>query len=166
MWRPMTPADLPRVGEIAAALHPSYPESPAVFAERLALYPEGCHVLAPAGGALAGYVVSHPWLYQEPPALNTLIGALPAQPSTYYIHDIALLSEARGSKAAQDIVTALIDHARRVGFSNLSLVAVNDSQGFWQRLGFARVDGGVRLAARLKSYDNEACFMALDRLGK
>jgi ribosomal protein S18 acetylase RimI-like enzyme len=157
MWRAMTEGDLPRVAEIAATVHPSYPEDAAVFAERLALYPAGCHVLV-SRGALAGYVVSHPWRDREPPVLNSLLGALPAPPSTYYIHDIALLPAARGGKAATEIVAALIEHARRAGLPHVSLVAVNDSQDFWQRMGFARVDDAA-LDAKLKSYGEAACLM-------
>ena len=60
-WRRMAPADLPAVMEIAAVVHPDYPEDEAVFAERLRLAPSGCHVLADLAGALLGYLVSHPW---------------------------------------------------------------------------------------------------------
>jgi hypothetical protein len=41
----MTPNDLPRVAEIAAAVHLSFPEDATVPAERLHLYPRGCLVL-------------------------------------------------------------------------------------------------------------------------
>ncbi|MFJ5368420.1 GNAT family N-acetyltransferase, partial [Bosea sp. CER48] len=60
-WRRMAPADLPAVMRIAAVVHPSYPEDEAVFAERLQLAAEGCHVLAGDGDELLGYLVSHPW---------------------------------------------------------------------------------------------------------
>ncbi|NEW95116.1 GNAT family N-acetyltransferase, partial [Rhodopseudomonas sp. BR0M22] len=43
-WRGMTPADLPAVDAIAAVVHAAYPEDAAVFAERLALHPDGCLV--------------------------------------------------------------------------------------------------------------------------
>jgi len=41
----MTEADLPAALAIAEVVHPNYPEDPAVFTERLALYPRGCLVL-------------------------------------------------------------------------------------------------------------------------
>jgi ribosomal protein S18 acetylase RimI-like enzyme len=167
MWRAMTEDDLPRVNAIAAVVHPGYPEDAAIFEERLALYPAGCQVLVATrdvlvatGGALAGYIVSHPWRDREPPPLNSLLGALPAQPSTYYIHDIALLPEARGAGVARTIAAALIDHARQAALPAVSLVAVNRSQAFWRRMGFQRVDD-ERLAAKLASYDGEACLMEL-----
>jgi ribosomal protein S18 acetylase RimI-like enzyme len=158
MWRMMTTSDLASVNEIAAAVHPSFPEDAAIFAERLALYPAGCHVLIATGGALGGYIVSHPWRDRQPPALNSLLHALPANPSTYYIHDIALLPAARGGKAATEIVTALLQHARAAGLATVSLVAVNKSQDFWQRLGFSRVDD-THLDVKLASYGDDACLM-------
>jgi ribosomal protein S18 acetylase RimI-like enzyme len=156
-WRPMSPADLPAALAVAGIVHPRYPEDPAVFAERLALYPEGCLILVQGDRAI-GYIVSHPWRYAEPPALNSLLGALPAQPSTYYVHDIALLPEARGSGAANDVVTRLILQAEARGLPNLSLIAVNDSVAFWQRHGFV-VTLAPALDKKLRSYDEFARFM-------
>jgi GNAT superfamily N-acetyltransferase len=128
-------ADLPAVSVLAGRVHPAYPEDDAVFAERLRLYPAGCHVLA-RGDGIAAYVLSHPW-HGAPPSLNARLGALPAQPSTFYIHDLALAPEARGTGAASEIVAWLAAHAREIGAPGLSLIAVNDSAGFWRRHGFA-----------------------------
>jgi GNAT superfamily N-acetyltransferase len=152
----MAPADLPAVGALAERIHPAYPEDDAVFAERLRLYPAGCHVLARGAGIVA-YVVSHPW-HGEPPALNTLLGALPAAPSMLYIHDLALAPEARGTGAASEIVSQLAGHARGIGVPGLSLVAVNGSADFWRRRGFeARHDPA--LDRKLRSYGGDAQLM-------
>jgi ribosomal protein S18 acetylase RimI-like enzyme len=159
-WRPMTQADLPAALAVADIVHPRYPEDPAVFAERLALYPAGCLVLT-RGEDRIGYIVSHPWTYGAPPALNSLLGALPVPPSTYYIHDIALLPQARGTGAANAVIQRLIDHAQEKGFPNLSLTAVNDSVAFWERLGF-RLAADPALERKLRSYDEAARFMVRD----
>ena len=76
-WRAMEAADLAAVERVAAHVHPDYPEDEAVFAERLSLCPEGCLVLARPLGDPCGYVVAHPWRLGQPPALNSLLGALP-----------------------------------------------------------------------------------------
>lgn len=156
MWRPMTDADLPRVLEIAAAVHPAYPEDAAVFAERLRLYPQGCHVLE-RDGTIKGYIVSHPWT-GVPPALDTLLGRLPDRPSTYYIHDLALLPAVRRGGAANAIVTMLIDQTRRENFTTVTLVAVNNSALFWRKHGFDVVHDEA-IAARLRSYGEDARVM-------
>jgi ribosomal protein S18 acetylase RimI-like enzyme len=157
LWRPMTPADLAVIREIAARVHPDYPEDDAVFAERLALYPSGCFVLAKGGEAL-GYLISHPWQLGQPPALNVLLHALPAPASTYYVHDLALLPQARGTGAAAAIIATLIRHATAQRHQNISLVAVNNSVQFWQRQGFGIHDDSA-LTAKLSSYDAQACYM-------
>lgn len=152
----MTAADLPAVGALAGRIHPVYPEDDAVFAERLRLYPDGCRVLV-HGDDIAAYVVSHPW-HGEPPALNTLLGALPAAPSTFYIHDLALAPEVRGLGAGAEIVSWLAAHAEEIGMPSLSLIAVNGSAKFWRRHGFeARQDPA--LDRKLRSYGAGAQFM-------
>ena len=159
-WRPMGTADLPAVLGISQEVHPAYPEDPAVFAERLALYPAGCFVLAGQGG-LHGYALSHPWRFGEPPTLNTLLQALPEAPDTYYLHDIALADTARGGRLGSRIVARLVAVARAAGLETLSLVAVNGSVPFWRRQGFEVVrDEAIRL--RVLSYDAQASFMARD----
>jgi GNAT superfamily N-acetyltransferase len=140
-------------------VHLAYPEDDAVFAERVRLYPAGCALLE-LDGAPAGYAVTHPWHYGQPPALNVMLGTLPDVSSTYYIHDIALLPETRGSGAGTAIVEAVLAHARATGAPNVSLVAVNASVPFWSRFGFEVVSGPA-LDAKLKSYDDAARFMVL-----
>lgn len=157
IWRGMEVADLPALVAVADIVHPNYPEDPAVFAERLRLYPAGCLVLEKGGNTL-GYILSHPWHYARPPALNSLLGALPEEPSTYYIHDIALLPESRGTGSVTPLIERLAANARAGGFHNISLVAVNGSAPMWGRYGFAPVvDPGVE--AKLRSYDADARFM-------
>ncbi|WP_422679853.1 GNAT family N-acetyltransferase [Chelatococcus albus] len=143
---------------IARAVHLAHPERPEVFAERLALLPAGCHVLEEAGGALAGYVLSHPWRDRAPPALDSLIGGLPVPPATFYLHDLAILPEARGGGAGGRIVARLAEIAAGLGLPTLSLVAVNASVPFWQRQGFAVAEEPA-LAAKLASYGADARFM-------
>jgi ribosomal protein S18 acetylase RimI-like enzyme len=153
----MTPADLPAVSTIAAAVHPDFPEEDAIFAERLRLHPEGCRVLSGNGG-LGAYVISHPWPAGSCPPLNALLGALPVGAESYYIHDLALMPAARGTGAAAMAVAALADHAGSAGFAAMSLVAVNGSMGFWRRQGFA-IEETPGLAAKLASYGDDALFM-------
>jgi len=157
MWRAMTEDDLAAVREIAEIVHPDYPEDAAVFAERLALYPEGCHLFVDAEGRAAGYALTHPWLHGTPPKLNTLLAAIPADADTYYLHDIALLPWTRGRGAATDLLSFLAHRAMEIGLSRMSLVAVNASRPVWERRGFA-VD--VETGPDLSSYGAEAWFMA------
>lgn len=156
-WRPMTAQDLAQVQVLADAIHLDHPEDAKVFEERLRLYPQGCLALD-EHGRLVGYALTHPWHYGAPPALNALLGTIPTEATTYYVHDVALLPEGRGKGHAADIVERLARHARGAGFPNLSLVAVNNSQAFWKRLGFhsTSVPG---LEAKLLTYGPDAVLM-------
>jgi GNAT superfamily N-acetyltransferase len=157
VWRPMTNADLPAVSSIADRVHVNYPEDDAVLFKRFALYPKGCAILD-CNGVASGYAVTHPWRYGEPPALNTSLGKLPDQPTTYYIHDFVVLPETRGIGAGSAFANTVVLHARELALPNVSLVAVNRSVPFWSRFGFEIV-AEPELAAALLSYDAEARFM-------
>lgn len=156
-WRPLTTFDLPAIDAIAATVHPAFPEDTAIFAERLALYPDGTRLLE-VGGEPAGYILSHPWRFGSLPALNARLGAIPADADTYYIHDLALLNAARGTGAAAMIVGDIQRHARAAGFATMSLVAVNGSLPFWYKHGFRTLEA-PELAAKLASYEPTARFM-------
>lgn len=156
-WRSLTTLDLPAVQSIATKVHPAFPEDMAVFAERQRLYPEGARLLE-LGGQAAGYILSHPWRYGKLPALNALLGQVPADADTYYLHDLALLPSARGTGAAAMIVGDMLRHARKHGFATVSLVAVNGSIPFWYKHGF-RIADMPELTEKLTSYEAAARVM-------
>jgi len=136
-WRRMNAADLPAVERIAEQLHPGYPEHPAVFAERLALAPGGCWVLAaPTGQTLLGYAVTHPWTGRGPPRLNALLGGVPRPAPAWHIHDVALLPAARGGGRAVSVLRRVLARALAAGCARATLVAIAGKSAYWQRLGF------------------------------
>lgn len=141
-WRPMEEADLPAITAISDAVHGDYTEPMAVYAERLALYPDGCAALE-RDGAVSGFLVCHPWLGEIPPGLGKPIGAIPAQPDHYYLHDIALLPSERGSGAGKAAVALVEQQAARAGLTKIVLVAVNGADSFWSSQGFAYAPGGT-----------------------
>ena len=156
-WRTMTVLDLPSVEAIAAAAHPRFPEDDVVFAERQRLYPDGARLLE-LDGVPSGYLLSHPWHSGTMPALNSLLGAIPPDADTFYLHDLALLNPARGTGAAALIVGDILRHARKQGFASATLVAVNSSLPFWYKHGFRSVEA-PELTGYLQSYEAEACLM-------
>lgn len=159
-WRPMTARDLAEVQVLADAIHRDHPEDAEIFAERLRLYPQGCLALE-EDGRLKGYALSHPWHVGRPPALNALLREIPRDATTYYVHDVALRPEARGRGHAAQAGGWLARHAQEAGFAHLSLVAVNRSQGFWERLGFRRANV-PGLEDKLLTYGPDAVLMVRD----
>ncbi|MEC3911114.1 GNAT family N-acetyltransferase [Sphingobium sp. CR2-8] len=150
-WRPMEASDIPVVAAISDAAHGAYTERADVYAERLCLYPAGCWLLE-RDGAASGYLVSHPWHGDAPPMLNARLRQIPANADLFYLHDLALLPQARGSGAAGDAVRLVLDQARRAGFERITLTAVNGADAFWRKQGFtpmARQDGAYDAASIL-----------------
>jgi GNAT superfamily N-acetyltransferase len=153
----MGQGDLAAVAALARLVHAAHPERDAVFAERLALFAPGCLVLAGAG-RVQGYAIAHPWRRAAPPALDTLLGALPRRPDCLYLHDIALGPAARGAGAAAAALELLAALARDARLARIALVAIPGTEGFWRRQGFAPV-ARPDLAAKLASYGAGACAM-------
>jgi GNAT superfamily N-acetyltransferase len=153
-WRPMWPQDLDAVMGIAARVHPQFPEEREVFADKLRLHAEGALVLE-SGPVAVGYCFAHPWSGTQAPPLNTLLGAIPSAADAYYLHDLALLPEVRGSGAGTAALGILLSTAASLKLERLCLVAVNGSIPFWSRHGFAVIDT-PDLRAKLASYGDDA----------
>ncbi len=153
----MTESDLPTVECVGDVVHPAYLEDASICAERLQLYPAGCFVLED-GQDIQGYVVSHPWLFGQPPRLNTLLERLPAGANTLYIHDVALMRNLRGAGFGTEAVSHLVHQARGAGLPSVSLVAIDGSLSFWRNNGFEIVECDA-VRARLLSYGESSTFM-------
>lgn len=149
----MREADLAAVSAISDAVHGRYTEPVAVYAERLALYPEGCRVLEQDDVAV-GYLITHPWHREDPPKLGALLGAIPADADSYYLHDIALLPAARGSGAGRTALEFVKAQAHALGFADIALMAVGGADRYWTKQGFAYVPGAVD-----PSYGDDAYLM-------
>jgi len=156
-WRPARPCDAGEIGRLSRALVSAFPERDEVFAERVRLSPEGCHVLAD-GAEVVGYMISHPWRRFDPPTLDALVGALPVDVDCWLIHDLAVAPRARGAAHAAAMLQRVAELARAGGFAVLALVAVGDAQPYWRRQGFAAVDT-ADLRAKLAAYGEGAAYM-------
>ena len=152
-WRLMAQGDLDGVVGVAALAFPDHPEGRACFAERLALAPATCFVLA-EGARILGYLIAYPWPLDAIPPLDTLLGFLPDRRDAWYLHDLALLPEARGGGHARAGLGLLFARAQ----GPLALVAVNDSAAFWRARGFAERNAPA-LQAKLSSYGPQARYM-------
>lgn len=157
-WRAAGAEHLLDIVRIAERVHPDHPEAPAVFAERLALYPAGCLVLAQAD-AIAGYVISHPWRHLQAPTLDQCLGALPCPADGYLIHDVALLPGCRGSGHGRAAVLRLQTVVLDAGLAEMSLVSLPRSVGFWTMMGFRPVQAAGTPGHELAAYGPGAVLM-------
>ncbi|WP_298878156.1 GNAT family N-acetyltransferase [uncultured Bradyrhizobium sp.] len=156
-WRRAHASDLEAISAIAARIHPDLPESPSVLAEKMRLYPDGCRVLA-AGNAIAGYGLAHPWMQQRIPPLDHFLDRLPDAADCIYLHDVAVLPEARGG-VARSYVAEIERLARSSSLATLALVSVHGTRVLWERLGFQPVTPDAALSAKLASYGANATYM-------
>jgi GNAT superfamily N-acetyltransferase len=156
-WRNAITADLETINRIADEIHVDLPERPEVFAEKFNLFPEGCFVLT-QNDAVVGYGVSHPWRLRSIPPLDMFLGMLPPSPECLFIHDVVVLSQARGRGAAGTLVNVIAGLARQRGIPYLALVSVYNTDPLWARFGFQAVTDPA-LDAKLETYGATARYM-------
>ncbi|KAL2871200.1 GNAT family N-acetyltransferase [Aspergillus lucknowensis] len=160
VWRNLTAADIDSLMRVADSVHPSLPESAEVFSERAELYPDGCLALVNERDELCGYAISHPIRNHQPPALDALLGEIPADADRYYIHDMAILPEFRGGGLAAKGIGRLLDLAVAKGFPGTCLVSVYGTEKFWARFGFGPEEIGDDLREKLKGYGDDAVYLS------
>lgn len=165
--RLLTHADLPAVRGLQAQCYPEpYQEPEAAFAAKLRASPATAWGVAaqrmPGGEPqLAAYLFALPVQGLQWPGLHAAFWSAPAQPDGLYLHDLALHPAARGQGWAQRLLAVAREHAVQQGWTRLVLVAVQGSEPFWSRQGFARVpsidlaQAGVSTA----SFGEQACAM-------
>ncbi|KAL4774446.1 acyl-CoA N-acyltransferase [Aspergillus nidulans var. acristatus] len=159
VWRNLTASDIDNLMHVANTIHPDLPERAAIFAERVALYPDGCLALVNGSGQLHGYAISHPIRHHQPPALDTLLGEIPTDASEYYIHDVAVLPGLRGQGLAAQGIGRLLEVAAAKGFSRTCLVSVYGTGAFWGRFGFRPEVVGEELKEKLRGYGDGAVYL-------
>lgn len=152
------PGDLEEVVRIADHIHPDFREPVEVFADRMQLWPAGAFVCEEER-TLLGYAIGHPVRLPHLPALGTVLGALPAGADAFYVHDVALLPEARGRSLAAGAVSALLDGASEL--DRACLVSIYGTAPFWRRHGFLEAPNALP-REKLSSYGSDAVFMIRD----
>lgn len=156
-WRLATPHDVCSIGKLSREILGVLGEEDIIFEERQRLCPSGCYVLT-EGDIVGGYIVAHPWILKNPPALNKFLEQLPLEADCWYIHDIAISESFRGTGAAAVIVEQIASLAISNGFSTIALVAVSGASRYWSRIGFQDAMT-VSLRSKLKSYGEDALYM-------
>jgi GNAT superfamily N-acetyltransferase len=131
--RPLTEEDLPHVLVVQEDCYSrGLLESEETFACKLLLFPEGC-LGAFEDGRLVAYVFSHPWSSGEFVPLHTSLDFLPETPDCVYIHDLAVLRPWRNRGIADRLLSTLFDLAHTYRIERVALVAVNNSERYWER---------------------------------
>jgi len=151
--------DLDAVLWVQAACYPPAMQEPrAVVLARLRAA-GGMTLVAIHGGAVCAYVFA----YRSAAGAVTPLDAMfdiKENGDTLYIHDLSVAPGAAGLGIARQLVDRLRSLATGAGLRQCALVSVQDSQAFWERLGFkehACAGPAARLA--LASYPPVAVYM-------
>lgn len=92
--------------------------------------------VAKNGKALIGYMISFPWKAGDTPVNNQKFPAILQTPDCFFIHDITLMPEARGTGLAAAMIEKACETGRSLGFKTISLVAVSQSGNYWDKNNF------------------------------
>ncbi len=157
IWRGALPDEADIISAIEHRVHTLAHERIEVFREKISLFGAGCRVLT-KDGHIVGYGIAYPWRVDDVPPLDTLLGAIPPDAACLFLHDVAILPEARASGASG----AFVDHAALVaarhGLSSLALVSVYGTADLWRRHGFVPSPSDVT-SLQLGPFGSKAVYM-------
>ena len=159
-WRSAKPSDLSTINRIADRIHAGLPERSEVLAEKTELFPEGFMVFDDDGIGV-GYGISHPWILDSIPTLDSFLRELPPCPNCIYVHDVVVLPSAHGHNAAGTYLKLISAIARKNKIGYLALVSVYNSDPLWASHGFRTVSD-EKLNTKLRSYGDTAKYMIFE----
>ncbi len=131
------------------------PESLLVLRSKWILSATTCVVIE-ENSEILGYCLAHPWKDNSAPQLNSVINQC-QDACGIFIHDLAVASFARKRGIGRELYFHLLKYALQNRFQFLSLVAIQNAEGFWSRLGFKPEPIDKSLA----SYGEKSVYMKL-----
>lgn len=157
--RGLREADLPALMALQAqAYGAGYVEPAAAMAQRLAITPDTVWGLFDGADRLRAYLLAYRSQAGCVAALHQPF-APAAQPGALYLHDLAVHPDAAGRGLGPRLLAPALALARAEGLAGLGLVAVQGSQGFWRRQGFAPRALAPRQRAQLAGYGAQAEYL-------
>jgi ribosomal protein S18 acetylase RimI-like enzyme len=156
-WRGLTYKDLEEANMIGNMIHQNFPEEDGIFKERWFLFPEGCQGCY-VDNKLVGYGISYPYRMCHIPPLNSYIYRLPNNPTSMYIHDIAILYEYRGRNYPLNYLNEIIRLSMSLNIRVLSFVSVYERGKAWKKFGFEPYSD-QDTKPQLSSYGPDAIYM-------
>lgn len=159
LLRPIHHDDLDAVLRVQAECYgPAMQEPAGVIRARLAAAADTAFA-ASVGGVVLGYLFA----YRSALGGVTPLGAAYAPagaPDTLYLHDLAVSPRAAGRGLARALAGHALALARREALQWCALVSVQDSQRFWERLGYrAAPCRTVQARQALATYPPAALYM-------
>ncbi len=151
--------DLPEIMDIQLQVYTdALQETPQVIAQRLEQVPD-LAIVAEDQQGICGYLFSY---RSQRGAITPLDGEFvePPHSDCLYLHDLAVAPRALKRGIGPSLVKHKLGMARKAGLQHCSLVSVQDSASFWQRLGFKTQHTSSSNQVRaLASYGVPAVYM-------
>jgi ribosomal protein S18 acetylase RimI-like enzyme len=113
-------------------------ESRECFIQKILISPSGC-LGAFVARRLAAYVFTHPWQEGAPVHLDSRSLSSPLRIDCIYIPDMGVIPRARGHGIVDALLRGVQTTADARSLDLFALVAVQNSEAFWERRGFLRV---------------------------
>ncbi len=141
-------SDYSEISDLGTKSYPSnYYEGEESFISKVKGCYEGCFVADLDG--IIGYAISFPYLVGKPYPIDSSYEPV-SEPNCWYIHDLCVSKEFRGKGIAKELANTVMSRKSSV----FCLTAVENSEGFWNRLGF-------RSFFELDYYGSSAKYMVL-----
>lgn len=157
--RPMLGSDVSAMLVVQAQCYePAMNEPAEVLLARHDACPDTAWVALDAQGQVAAYLVAYRSCLGKPTPLGHAFEHAP-DADVLYLHDLAIGVVLRGQGVAQQLVSHARAQARTMGLRGLALVSVNDTVGFWQRMGFAVAQPAATSEPMLNTYPGTARYM-------
>ena len=157
IWRDAWLDDAEAISAIEHLVHTLTHESVDVFREKIALFGAGCRILT-TGKRTVGYGIAYPWRLNDVPPLDRLLGAIPSDADCLFVHDVAILPQARAAGASRAFVDYAALVAAQQGLLSLALVSVYGTDGHWGRQGFFPSPSAVT-SVQIDPYGSTAVYM-------
>lgn len=157
--RPLTLHDVPGLMLVQRACYgDGYIESAEVYARRVENSGQ-CSLVWEQAGRIGAYLAAYDSVHGK---VTPLHGDFEAAhlPDTLYLHDMAVLPELARQGLAQALVRSVWAAATARGLVQSALVAVQGSQGFWERHGYtARALEDAHQSQQMAAYGAGAVYM-------
>ncbi|HDY7722355.1 TPA: GNAT family N-acetyltransferase [Vibrio vulnificus] len=128
------------------------PESLEVLTDKWNRTPKCCFIYRDCE-ELKGYLLAHSWNKEQPPKLFNVLPK-ETEGDILFLHDLAIASSSFGQGIGSKLMKHLVGIATGLGFKEIRLVSVQNSEPFWQRQGFKPLSENV-----CKSYGADAQLM-------
>lgn len=115
------------------------PEKEEVLRQKWEHSPASCFIYEQENSVYA-YLLAHAWDQEAPPKLHTLLPS-ERQGDILFLHDLAVSHRASGLGIGSQMVDHLIQTATTLRYKKISLVAVQNSPPFWEKMGFTELQG-------------------------